>query len=343
MKRKIVYIDNFLTGHGHTPTTGIAVVKLLREEGFHVVHASSKKNKLLRLFHMLSTIVSNRQQAIVMIATYSTSAFYFAYACGKCCRLLNIPYITCLHGGNLPSRIARSKGLSASLFGNSITNVAVSGYLARSMKENGWPQLVIPNAISLKDYSFKERNHCNPKLLWVRSFHQIYNPQLAIQVLHKLLYEFPSATLTMVGPDKDGSMEACNLMAQQLGVEQKIKFTGRLSRLEWTTLGADHDIFINTSRFDNLPVSVIEAMALGLVVVSTNVGGLPFLIEDEVNGLLVENEKWEGFVSAIRKVVQNPQHASSLSKAARNTAAKFDEEQVRQQWRDLLNNMPLKN
>ena len=67
-----------------------------------------------------------------------------------------------------------------------------------------------------------------------------------------------------------------------------MNFTGKLSKQEWRDLSKDYNVFINTTNFDNTPVSVIEAMALGIPVVSTNVGGLPFLITDKVDGVLVE-------------------------------------------------------
>ena len=79
---------------------------------------------------------------------------------------------------------------------------------------------------------------------------------------------------------KDGSMEAC----KEYAAEEKlpVKFTGKLEKNEWIKISADAGIFINTSNIDNTPVSLMEAMALGLPVVSTNVGGIPYLIEDRV-------------------------------------------------------------
>lgn len=339
MSRKIIYVDNFLTGHGHTPTTGTTLVKLFREEGYTVIPTSNKQNKVRRLADMLVTIAVNRRNSVVLIATYSTSAFHFAWACTLICRFFRIPYIPCLHGGNLPERIKGSPGKAAQVFGNSYMNVAVSGYLQKSMTDNGWKSLVIPNNINIDAYPFKQRSNCSPAILWVRSFHQIYNPALAIRMLHVLIKTNPAASLTMVGPDKDGSLAQCKALAKELGVEHRVTFAGLLGRSQWVKIAANCDIFINTTNFDNLPVSVVEAMALGMITISTNAGGLPYLIENEENGLLVPTGDEAAFTQAIYRVLNDKELSLRLSIAARRKAEEFDWNNIKVSWNLLLNSM----
>lgn len=332
----MVYIDNFLAGHGHTPTTGANLAKLFAQEGYTVIPASNKQNKLLRLADMLFTIAANKHASVVLIATYSTSAFHFAWACAMACRLFRIPYIPCLHGGNLPQRIVQSPKQARHIFANSFVNVAVSAYLQKSMIDNNWKSKVIANNIDVNAYSFKPRKNCAPALFWLRSFHQIYNPSLAIYVLHTLSKKYPSASLTMVGPDKDGSFEKCKALAKQLNVYQLVTFTGLLPQHNWMQLAERCDIFINTTNFDNLPVSVVEAMALGMVTISTNVGGLRYLVEDGKNGLLVAAGDEAAFVSAIERVLTEKGLAEELSYAARKKAEQFDWATIKVEWNNLL-------
>ena len=117
-------------------------------------------------------------------------------------------------------------------------------------------------------------------------------------------------------------METCKELAVQLGLDEQVAFTGLLKRDEWTKIAMSHDIFLNTTNFDNLPVSVVEGMALGMVVISTNVGGIPFLVEDRKNGLLVEPNNEEAFTNAIEKVLTNQFFSSTLSKSARQKAGR---------------------
>ncbi|HVX49785.1 MAG TPA: glycosyltransferase family 4 protein [Chitinophagaceae bacterium] len=335
MKRRIVYIDNFLVEHGYTPATGATLTALFAREGYDVVRAGTKKNKVARLLEMLAAIIRNRQ-AVVLIAVYSTSAFYFAWACAQLCRLIGAIYIPCLHGGNLPERVAKSPVLCRQIFARSYTNVVVSGYLQQCIAEKKWPSVLIPNSINIKLYPFLLRSQIQPKLLWVRSFHAIYNPALAIKLVKALLPKYPSVLLTMVGPDKDGSMEKCKTLAVELGVSGNIHFTGRLSQAGWAALSASHDVFINTTNFDNLPVSVIEAMALGMPVVSTDAGGLKYLVKNRENGMLAGTGDVAAFQLAVEALLVDAGLTAGLSQAARQTAETFDELHVLQAWHTLL-------
>ena len=116
--------------------------------------------------------------------------------------------------------------------------------------------------------------------MWLRSFHEIYNPKMAIEVLKILNDYYNDVKLTMVGPDKDGSLKKCLRLSKKYKLNQKVEFLGYLRKMEWIKIARDHDIFINTSTIDNMPVSILEMMALGLPIISTNVGGIPFILEN---------------------------------------------------------------
>jgi glycosyltransferase involved in cell wall biosynthesis len=196
--------------------------------------------------------------------------------------------------------------------------------------------VLIPNNININAYPYLHRAAVRPRLLWVRSFHNIYNPGLAVQLVADLLKTYTDATLTMVGPDKDGSLAECKKLAEELGVTGIIHFTGRLTLQEWVELSARNDIFINTTNVDNLPVSVIEAMALGMPVISTNVGGLQYLITHQLDGILVPPGDAVAFTTQIDYLVNNAKATSAISAQARREASRYSEEIVMQQWRRLL-------
>ncbi|MEP6512556.1 MAG: glycosyltransferase family 4 protein, partial [Parafilimonas sp.] len=324
------------TVHGYTPTAAEALVPLLKNEGYNVVCTSSKKQKMMRLVKMLVTIYNNRKNSVALLAAYSTNAFYFAVACSLLCRSLHIPYITCLHGGNLPQRIKNSPRLCAQLFMNSFMNVAVSDYLKHHLQKKNWHCIVIKNPIEIKEYPFKQRTECSPTLFWLRSFHNIYNPQLALQILQQLLLIYNNAKLIMIGPDKDGSFETCRQLSAKLNLHQHIEFTGLLQKQDWIRLSANYDFFINTSNFDNAPVSVAEAMALGMLVVSTNVGGMKYMISHTENGMLVPQGDAAGFAQVIDSLVHDAALAKKLSSHARITAEQYDSNTIKNEWNKLL-------
>lgn len=336
MKKRILYIGNDLVVNSFTATYISFFSKVLEKEGYQVRKASNKNNKALRLVEMLKLIAKyHRSTDIVIIDTYGAMNFYYAYLVAKACQIYKLDYIPILHGGNLPDRLSDNRFLSNSLFGNALMNVAPSHFLYDIFKKAGFSNLqIIPNSIELRKYPFKERSCFKPRLLWVRRFQGRYNPMLAVKVLENLLLKYPSAELCMVGPEKDGSMQKCKSYSEKYRLP--VKFTGKLKKSEWANISTDYDIFLNTTNIDNTPISVIEAMALGLGVVSTDVGGMHFLVDENKDGLLVAPENETLMTEAVIRLIENPDDTREMVQQARNKVTGFDWEEVKHQWNKLL-------
>ena len=337
MKRKrILYIGNNLSNSTFTATYISFFSEVLKQEGYWVKTASNKDNKAVRLVDMLYLLWRNRKETdTVLIDTYGAQNFYYAYSIGKLCQQLQLPYIPILHGGNLPGRLEDSPKMSRSLFGNSFLNVAPSQFLFDIFRQHGFGNTrIIPNSITLSEYPFTERRQYGPKLLWVRRFQERYNPMLAVLVYRELLKFYPKAELCMVGPEKDGSLKECRAYAEEHDLP--VMFTGKLSKHKWSELSVDYDFFINSTNIDNTPISVIEAMALGLPVISTDVGGMPFLIEHGVDGILVPENNAPAMVDAIVDLLEHPDKAHRIAVAANKKVQAFDWEVVKEEWIEVL-------
>lgn len=305
------------------------------KEGFEVKTASSKNNPFLRLLDMLWAVVTFRKPDYVLIDTYSTTGFWYAFLVSQLCRLTGKPYIPILHGGNLPNRLRSNPKFCAMIFKNAYKNVAPSNYLLTAFQEFGLDNVVfIPNNIEIIKYPFKYREHLKPKLLWVRAFAAIYNPKMAIDVLDRIKKIYPDAELCMVGPDKDGTMQSCKKYALEKGCN--VHFTGRLAKEEWIELAKEYDIFINTTHFDNTPVSLMEAMALGLPIVTTNVGGIPYLLSDKKEAVLVGDNDSDAMEKSIIHLIEKPEVAQTLIRNARLKAEQWDWETVKLHWNAIL-------
>ncbi|MFB9052838.1 glycosyltransferase family 4 protein [Formosa undariae] len=336
MKKNVLYLGNNLSSSKTNVSYMKGLSAALERTGFKVLCKSAYLHKVRRLFDMIqATIRFGSRMDYALIDTYSTQNFYYAVVVSQVCRLMHLPYVPILHGGNLPRRLEASPKLSTALFKSAKVLVSPSQYLESVFKTYGYTHVVyIPNSLQIAQYSFKERPIDTIKLLWVRSFSTIYNPKLAVDILKQLLDAGQHAELCMVGPDTDGSMDVVKAYAKTLGVP--ITLTGKLTKPEWTHLAKDYNVFINTTNFDNMPVSVIEAMALGLPIVSTNVGGMPFLIDNGVDGVLVSPNDCEAFVEAILKVAQDTEGTKLMVSNARKKVEKFDWEVVKLQWMDIL-------
>ena len=336
MKPKLLYIGNKLSKYGFNATTIETLGMSLEDEGYALVYSSNKKNQFIRLISMvLSTFFNAKNVDFVIIDTYSTSSFWYAFFCSQIARGFKIKYIPILHGGNLPNRLKNNPVLSKMIFANAYSNVAPSKYLQSAFFKCGFDDTIyIPNVLEIEKYKFKERNSFQPKILWVRAFAAIYNPKMAIDVFNLIKSNYPNASLCMVGPDKDGSLEITKEHAKNLGLE--VIFTGGLAKEKWLELSNGYDIFINTTHIDNTPVSVMEAMAMGLPIVSTNVGGIPFLLENEKDSLLVNDNDVQAMTNSIVRTIENQSETFIRVQNARKKIESFDWNSVKKLWNNLL-------
>ena len=334
--KNLVYVGNHLQNSQTNLSYSAVLGPLLEQGGYEVRYTSDKTNKVLRLLDMLwTTLMFRKKTDLVLIDTYSTQNFYYAVLVSQLCRLLKLPYIPILHGGNLPNRLKSSPKLSRILFMNANVNVSPSLYLKECFEKAGYQNVVyIPNTISIAHYPQHNKTFDKPRLLWVRSFSEIYNPALAVKVLHELRHRGYDATLCMVGPDADGSLAEVKALAERLNLS--VNFTGKLTKTEWIAFSRDYNVFINTTNFDNMPVSVIEAMALGFPVVSTNVGGMPYLIDDGEDGLLVAPNDKMAMTDAICLLFEDVVRTEARVVRAREKVEGFDWKQIKSLWEEVL-------
>jgi glycosyltransferase involved in cell wall biosynthesis len=169
----------------------------------------------------------------------------------------------------------------------------------------------------------------------MRTFHPVYHPEMAIDVLAALRQTHPAAVLTMAGQDK-GMLAAARERARLRGLADAVRFPGFLRAEAKAREFSRHDIYLNTTRVDNMPVSVLEACACGLPVVATNVGGIPYLLEHENTGLLVPDGDAQAMAEAARRLLGEPGLAARLSANGRALAVSCGWEAVRPKWEALF-------
>jgi glycosyltransferase involved in cell wall biosynthesis len=332
----VLLVGNFLSASGGSRGVCEELAVRLADTGTTVFTTSRQPVRLLRLWDMLSTIYKRRQQyAVAQVDVYSGPAFLWAEAACWLLRRLNKPFILTLHGGNLPVFAHRHAKRVRHLLAAAAAVTTPSRYLLEQMGVYRGGLRLLLNALELNRYEFHLREQAKPTLTWLRAFHEIYNPSLAPRVAGLLAAKFPEVQLTMIGPDKgDGSLqrtqEAASLRKVQLilpGGVPKEKVAPWLNRA---------DIFLNTTNVDNAPVSVVEAMACGLCVVSTNAGGLPYLLEEGHNALLVPRDNAEAMTGAVNRLITNPELARKLSQNSRAKAEEHDWSRILPQWQELF-------
>jgi L-malate glycosyltransferase len=303
-----------------------------RAAGHEVVTASSHPNWLVRLADTLATIVRRRGAVDVwIIMTFSGRGFAMADAQMLLARATGRPVVAHLHGGNLPDFTRRHVRWGRRVLRRAVLRVAPSAYLRSELAHLDCDVVVIPNVVDLDDYDHRHRSTLTPRILWMRTFHELYAPELAIDVLVRVLERHPDAELTMAGQDK-GLLEQTRAHAAASGVADKVRFPGLLDPAGKRREMAAHDLFLNTNRVDNMPVSVVEAGAAGLPIVATAVGGIPFLLDDGNSALLTPAGDADALADAVCRLLADPELAARLSQGARAVAERSSWPAVRAQW-----------
>ena len=336
--RSVIHVGNFLSRRGYNRSPVEDLSDRMRAAGWEVHQTSSVEFRPFRLVDMAATVWGKRRHfAVGHISVFSGPAFLWAETTALAMRAAGRPFVLSLHGGNLPVFARRWPVRVRRLLASASAVVAPSRYLLETMRPYRADLQLIPNPIALDRFAFRLRRQAQPNLVWLRAFHHIYNPSLAPRVISELAAEFPAICLVMAGPDKgDGSREHTLQTIAELGVGNRITMPGKVSREGLGAVLGQGDIFINTTNIDNTPVSVLEAMASGLCVVSTTVGGIPYLMEHEKDALLVPPNDPRAMAAAVRRILSDPDLAQHLSSNARQKVDRFDWSKVLPQWESLF-------
>lgn len=321
---------------GQVTTQGEILVRRLRGEGYRVACASSAPNRYARFIDITATLVRERGAFdIMLLQAYGGPSFVVEDAASRLARRLGKRIVMHLRGGAMPEFFARHPHWARRVLQRADLIVVPSEFLRDALAHHGFGTRVVPNVIDLDLYPFRVRSAISPRLLWMRSFHPLYNPLMAVRVLAELRRSHPDATLVMAGQEKGMGADA-RAEAQRLGVAGAVRFAGFLELSGKQREGAAADIFINTNDIDNAPVAVIEAWAMGLPVVATAVGGVPQLIEPEQTGLLVPARNVPAMTAAVRRLLAEPKVVERLSRGGRRAAERSAWTSAAPLWHDII-------
>jgi glycosyltransferase involved in cell wall biosynthesis len=321
---------------GHITQQGEVLSDLFARAGYAVTSVSTFLNRYRRLADILITLTRQRHETdIIILEVYGGRSFVLEDIASWLGSLFGLRIVMWLHGGALPEFMSRFPAWTRRVLSRADVIVTPSEFLSRAVDEHGFRARIIPNAIDLPAYPYRHRETVAPNLFWMRSFHPIWNPTMAVRVLSRLHTSMPEATLVMAGPDK-GSLEEVQKLVVSLGLTERVFFPGFLDLPGKLREGSAADIFINTNRIDNAPVAVIEACAMGLPVVTTSVGGIPHLLTHGETALFVRDDDDEGMARSIENLIRSSDLAPLLSRNGRHLAQRFSWDAVRPQWEQVF-------
>lgn len=210
--------------------------------------------------------------------------------------------------------------------------IAPSHFLVDVFEKFGLTAKAIYNFIDTEKFAFRERKPLKPIFLSNRNFEAYYNVGCVLKAFKLIQKKFPQAELIVAGY---GSEEfKLRKLAKELKLENT-HFAGRVENAKMPEIYNRADVFLNASLVDNMPLSFIEAFACGLPIVSSDSGGIPFVVEHEKSGLLVEKNDCEALAREAIRLLENDDLAQKIIRNARRECVKYKTENARGEWLSL--------
>ena len=280
-------------------------------------------------------IVAGRVDVFHIMANSGWSWHLFATPAIWIARLRGVPSVVNYRGGEAESFLAHSGGAVLKTLRRASALAVPSGFLEQVFLRSGIQSTVVPNIVDTDH--FRSAGPAYPKraahLVVARSLEPIYDIATALRAFRLVRNDFADATLTVAGSGPEE--RALHALAEELDIAGAVRFRGRLDRNQMAELYRSASVVINPSRVDNMPNSVLEAMATGAVVVSTDVGGVPFIVRDGITGLLVAPGDPAAMAERLRRVLADPQLANKLRDAALADIQQYTWTKVREKWSDV--------
>lgn len=338
-KKTILFIGSYLS----KKTGGKSIAEKLKPlfwDDYNIKLSSNKENKLLRLFEIIFSILFSKCDLII-IDVFSGPAFTIAYLgsfVAKKIRNKNLVFL--LRGGMLPLYHATNQNKIEKVLKAANKIATPSIFIKNYFTAQGFKIEYLPNFIALDIFNSDNSIRKPYSILWIRSFRKIYNPKLAIITLHKILINFPEATLTMIGSD-GGLLEECKNLISELGINDKVTITGSIKNEKLTEYYNSHSVYINTTFYESFGMSVMEAAACNIPIVSPSIGEIPFLWEEDKEMLFIKDFDPESMVSKISFLFSNSEIAKEMALNARKKAEQFSWFKIKTKWEEIFNTKKL--
>jgi glycosyltransferase involved in cell wall biosynthesis len=248
-------------------------------------------------------------------------------------RCRGIPAIVNYRGGEAEAFLERQHAWVKPTMRRARFVIVPSGFLEAVFRRFGVATTIVPNIIDLDRFFPAPSLPAQSHLVVARNLEDIYDIPTALRAFATVLAAYPTASMTVAGSGP--KLEELQGLARELGIANRVRFSGRLDNERMAELYRDASCVLNPSTADNMPNSLLEAMASGVPVVTTDVGGIPYLVEDGTSALLVPPRDPSAMAAAVLRVLAEPALAHSLRQAGIAAASHYTWLQVRPRLFDV--------
>jgi glycosyltransferase involved in cell wall biosynthesis len=238
-------------------------------------------------------------------------------------------------GGNADAFFSRTPRHVFATLRQASVRVTPSSFLQRVFARHGLDAMIVPNIVDLSRFTPAPLRHFgdSPHIVVTRNLEAIYDIPTAIRAFARVRQAYSGARLTVAGsgPERDRLVA----LVTDLGLAGSVQFPGRIDNADIPALYASADCMLNPSTVDNMPISILESLASAVPVVSTNVGGIPDVVEDGISALLVPAGDALQMGDQVVRVLSDTRLTEALRNAGLRAAADFAWPAVRERWYGL--------
>jgi len=297
--------------------------------GLHFISKVKGLRTIVGLFLFLNNLhkILSEVELVYFLSGFFNFFFWVTYPALILIKLHGKKVILSARGGEA-GRFFQKYGIFVKPILKRVDAISVpSGFLKEAFKDFlGLDAAIVPNIADLNQFRFRQRIPLQPKLLVTRSLEEIYNVDCVIKAFKKVHDYLPESSLGIVG---DGSQRpALEKLVADLHLSDCVTFYGKIRHSQIQDYYNKYEIFINASNVDNQPGVILEAFASGLPVVSTRAGGISYMVEDGITGLLVALGDHEVLGEKVIKLVKDRELATMLVNNARIECQKYSWENV---------------
>ena len=343
-----------LVGPLPPPAGGMAnqcqqLIRLLQSEGINVEFVRTNSpyrpqwvgrvpilRAVFRLVPYLAHLwrVAGRADVMHILANSGWAWHLFAAPAMFIARLRATPVIVNYRGGNADIFFSKAPKYVIRMLAKASMRVTPSVFLQRVFASHGLSAEIIPNIVDLSRFKPASPRAFGkaPHIIVTRNLEPIYDIPTAIRAFAVIKKTFVQARMTVAGSGPE--LASLQALVLKLELADSVQFSGRIDNACIAALYASADCMMNSSTVDNMPISILEAFASGVPVVSTCAGGIPDMVGHGVSGLLVPIGDDEAMAREVLRLLQNPVVATDLRLAGLAEADKYAWSQVHTKWLD---------
>lgn len=309
---RLLLIANYVKGHGGISVQVELLRDLLRQDGVDVEIFSLKGSFFHRVLSPLRLLLFGHRYDVFHIHACSFRGFFPAVVGISIGRLLKKRILLTFHGGGFGEFVGQYKHFVKFYLQKTDVNIVLSQFIGDIFDEYGLHYIVMPNIMKERSV-FRTRERIYPSFICIRSMTPPYNIPCILKAYARFKVHYPEATLTLLGDGSERSKLEQYVEDEHI---QDVCFVGRVPNEEVYSYLDKSDIMLSSALVDNMPLSLLEGFCAGLLVISSKVGGVPYMISDGENGYLFESDSDTDLERKMILAIENQDLSKSMIQVA---------------------------